>query len=884
MKFNEKYYVNGTASGKYIENNSAISNELSWSVLGLSNSYSYEFIAYEVLLDLVVSSYVVDINQALIYTIYFYANLYHDLLNLSGYLTTSDGQVLDNISTPIMYTTKETSSAGVTQVIWNVGSVSAGSTAVININGNIANGYISTGLNILAGDTFTDSTTCNAISAATNKIISSSNSANLDINVPSVSKVITGYYYRNGAQKSFNTVAPGDYVSYKTIYNSINVDAPANQVKLYDFYPYMTNNILGINYNYSSPQYPGNSVGSMDPYGVLWFVPQIQGKQSFEIDYQTQIDYTNNPVSFPYNLFKLQVVNSNGIAFSSRSQVGFVLGKPNLILNKTITGNDINKVKIGEVYSFTATLTNNNSDGNAADAFNITFTETIPNYITLDTNSVVAKINNTVISSTVQDKSISIAIANLAPADVFTLNYKVSIDNTLGPNQTFTFTSSTTDPYTQEYDSTKENLQYDVGALIVNSNLISEPISIQVSSDTPTTIVGNTVDYTLNITFPKGQKLSSFHGLILIPLSETYLNKAWLNNNPVTATFSNSSVTFPTINNMDTTSNSIVYSYKIQCLVSDSTVSNKNPLYTIENYYGNVSYVSMLNVITNLGIGNSLTVNHPYIDLNISSSNIMNGFISPFIVGTSNTIYTQVVAANLGSTPANNIQITMNIPAYLNFNAVQTSSTGVTASYNNETNTLTMTIDTINSLSNKYLIFKSNIKSGVIAESKLIITGDVNQYYNTTSLTKIYNSNVIYNNELYVNSLVKFLPLSFYSLVGSNAAINLSAPGVPTKIEYILTNKGQGYDSYVLSMTPIAIPYDVYIGSTLIQSVSPNTSTTIISPLLNNINPINSVYITFNYTLPAEIQSPLYYTMLVTSTSLNNSNITKVIPTTLQDP
>ncbi|MEW8955795.1 hypothetical protein [Clostridium sp.] len=884
VKFNERYYVNGAATGSYIENSSSISNELSWSVEGVSLSYLYRFVAYEILLDLVVSKYVVDINEALTYSIYFNANLYHNLINLSGYLTTSDGQVLEDSSTPIMYTSKETSSAGVTQVYWNVGSVSAGSTAIININGKIASKYMSSGLNILAGDTFNDSVTCNAVSGATNKIITSSNFANLEINVPSVSKVITGYYYRDGTRKSFNTMAPGDYVSYKAVYNSTSINAHSNQVKLYDFYPYMTDNITGINYNYSSSQYPGDVVGPIDPYGVLWFISEIPGDQSFEIDYRTQIDYINNPSSFPYNLFKLQVVNSNGISFSSRSQVGFTLGKPNLILNKNVTGNNINKVKIGEIYSFTATLTNNNSTENATDAFGITFTEAIPQYVTLDSNSIVAKINHDIIPFTISGNLIIINIPNLAPNEVFTLNYQISINNTLGPNESFIFTSSTTAPYTQQYDSTSENLQYDVGALTANSTLTSESIFVQISSDTPTKIVGDTVYYTLSITFPMGQRLSSFSGSILIPLLETYSNRAWLNNDPITANFSNSSVTFPAINNIDTTLNSVVYSYRIECLVSNSIVSNQNPLYTIENYYGNVSYVNMLNVTTNLGIANYITINHPYINLNISSSNIMNGFVSPFIVGTSNIIYTNILASNAGSTPANNTKIAIKLPTYLNFNSVQTSSLGVTSSYNNQTNTLLITIDTINASSNKYLIFKSNISSGVIAESKLIITGSVNQYYNDVSLTKVYTSNIIYNNELYINSLVKFLPLSFYRLIGSEAAINLSAPGAPTKIEYIITNTGQGYDSYNLNMTPIAIPYDVYIGSTFIQSIVPNTSPTITSPLLNNINPLNSVYITFNYTLPSGDEYPLYYTMLVTCTSLNNPNTNKLIPTTLQDP
>ncbi|MBY0756868.1 hypothetical protein K5V21_15595 [Clostridium sardiniense] len=883
IKINERYYTNGTILGSYIENNSSISNELSWVIDNVSFSQVYTLIAFEVILNIVLSKYIVDINEELTYYVYFYNNLYHGLLNLSGYLTTSDGQILDDTSTP-MYTSKTTSSGGITQVLFNVGTISAGQTAIVKINGSILNKYLSNGLDILSGDTFTVSTNCNAISTATNKLISSSDSTVLRIGFPLTSKVITGYYYRDNTPKPFNIVAPGDYISYKSTYNSSNILAPSSQVKIFDFYPYMTKDILNINYNYSSNEYPGTGIVPVSPNGVLWFVNSISGGQSFDIDYTTQIDYINSDTNFPYNLFKLQVVNSNGIGYSSRSQVGFIFGKPNLILNRNVFGNNINKVKIGEIYSFNASLKNDNSLNNVTDAFNITFTESIPSSVILDQNSIIAKVNDAIVPFTIQNNSIVINIDKLGPNDIFMLSYKISISNTLGPNESFTFTSSTTSPYTQSYNSTLENLQYDIGALTQSTTLRSEVITLQLNSDSPTKIVGDIVYYTLKITIPMGQKLSSLSNLILIPSYQTYLNEAWLNDVPIDSSLANRTVIFDTITNIDTISSSIIYNYKIKCLISDSIVSSQNPLYTTESFYGNLTYINMLNETTNLGINNSLIINHPHIDLNIGSSGVMNGFTQFFILGSFNKIYTKVQASNLGNTDAANIYANVSIPDYLNFNNIILSSNGVTSSYNSITHILSINIDYISALSNKYLVFESNILNGPIAENKLIITGHANQYYNKIYTSKIYTSDLIYNNELYINSLIQFLPLSFYSLIGSDAAINLSQLGEPTKIEYILTNIGQGFDSYRLEMTPIKYDYDVYIGETFVQSIPQNTSANITSSLLNNIAHGNSIYISFRYIISVDSGIPFYATMLVKATSINNENTKKTIPTTLQDP
>ncbi len=437
-----------------------------------------------------------------------------------------------------------------------------------------------------------------------------------------------------------------------------------------------------------------------------------------------------------HNLFKLQVTNSNAISYSNRSQVALSLGKPNLILNKSAQGNNINKIKIGEIYFFTVTLTNDNSNGNATDAFNMTFIETIPNNVTLNYSLVIAKINGTAITSQIQGNTVVVNIEKLAPNDIFTLVYSVTINDTLGPNESFSFINSSTAPYTQVYDANNTNLQYDVGLLTKEFSLNSEDINLSLSSDKTSKIVGQTIEYTFNIILPMGQKISSMTALILRLSTQILSNESWLNNNKITTSSVNGRIVFPTINNIDATLSSIIYSYKIKCLIDDSIVSKQNPTYTIENYYGSLNYTDMLNVSGSLGENSLINVNHPYVNLSITSSSVMNGFVSAYKVGTNNIVYSKVTVVNSGTAESVNVDANINIPQYLNLNSIQTASSGVISFYDSDTRVLKIKADSIEAASSKYIIFQSNIQNGKQAESKLIITGYINYYYNTISTKK----------------------------------------------------------------------------------------------------------------------------------------------------
>ena len=883
VKANEKYYINGSLNGKNIIQGDSIENILSIITTEGTLSYSYYFAVFEILVTLMLSKYAVDINTSVSYYIKFESNLYHGVFGLSAHLRTSRGQVMGNSSTP-MFSSKTVGQSGITDIYWNVGPVNAGVSVLVSMDGAIDNKYIDTGLNIFSGDIFDSSITCTATSEISNKIITVSDSASMSIDLPKIYKSIIGIYYRDNTLKQSNIVAPGDYIAYESIYDSSNVMAPSKDSKLFDFYPYNTLDINNINYNYSSQQYPGTTPVVIDPYGQLWYVNQIVGGQSFSINYRTQISYVNVAKNFLYNLFKLQLKNTEGITYSYRDQVGFKMGKPNLILNKSVIGNDINRIKIGEKYTFTVNLMNDNSNNDATDAFNFTLTENIPTGVTLDTAKIVCKINGNPISYNIENGNIIVGIDKLGANETFVLAYEILVNNTLGPNKTFVFNSITTIPYTQVYDVNNTNLQYDISAINKDVYLKSENIQLSIYRDQNSKIVGEEVFYYLKIIIPKGQKISSLYGLIIIPSRQNYLQEAFLNGNPITPNVSNNNVIFPSINNIDSTSTSIIYEYKIKCIVTDSLVSSKNPSYTVEGLYGNVNYINLLNENINLGTNNTIRINHPYITMDIESSSDKINFSNVYVVNENEAIYTRVNVTDTMLIEADNVQLSINTSNSMIIDSFMDKSDGLTYEYDELNYRLSITVDKIMGNSNKYLIFKSHLKNSTIAESKLMINGEILGYYNNISTTKKYMSNTIDTNEIYVRSHVYFRPLLLYSLTDSSAAINLSKLGEETKITFLLKNTGQGVDSYTLNSTPSLYEYDVYLNNTFVKNVPIGTNMNLASPILNNLSNGEKVYVDFRYIIPNTEDTAKYSTMIVKSTSTNNINTTSLIPVTLQDP
>lgn len=880
---NERYYSNGTASGSYISHSDQITNLISWSYETVGYSLSYVLTAMEIMIVLSVSDYIVDIGQELIYNGYFYVNSYHGVSDLVGYFKASDGQTLGDITTP-MYISRFITEAGDTQLVYSIGNVSAGVTQPVEGTGVISTHYVRDGLLVYAGDQFTVSAEFEATSNVTNQLISISDVITLAIHIPQVTKMITQASYRDHTPKNSLVLAPGDYLSYQSTYDGSWINAPAKSVKLYDFYPYITRNIDQINYVYSSTIYPGGNGTIISPYGNSWYITQVAGNQSFTLNYETQIDYTNASNQFLNNLFKMQVINSDGIAFSSRDQVGFNLGKPNLNLTQTVTGNNINQVKIGETYSVLQTLTNQNIADQTTDAFSMTFTETIPTGLSIVTNSIVAMINGVSIPTTLQNNQIVIAINKLAPNDNLTLQYQVVINDGLGPNQSFTLNSYVTVPYTQPYDASSTNMLYDLSPLSKNSTLKSQNITVTVSTDQPTKMIGENVEYRLMIVVPQGQKLSTMYGLILLPQYNEYLSQAWLNNEPITAIYNNQMIIFPAVSNIDTTGGPLTLNYRASCRVNNATVSTSNPLYTLQTYYGNLNYTFVSGVTENIGSNNALQVNHPYVTLSVRSSTTTTGFASSITVKDTNQVYTRLTVQNTGSVEAKNITLSVIYPNNFSYNGIYSGPSDASATYSAGTKTLAVSLGSLPALSTKIIVLKGTVLPTVLAQSQLILSGYIQTYNNSLSTTHVYTTSGTSNSVLLIASALKFAPLSFYSLVGSNAAINISKKGEPTEIKYLLTNTGQGLDSYKIDTTEIDYPLDMYVNDTFIQSITSQTNSTITTPLLTNISSGNSRYIGFQYTIPMEVTEPCYDTMLVKATSLRNTTTTKTIPTTLQDP
>lgn len=881
VKLNEKYYVQGAATGAYVTHGTQISDQLSYQVdAGSKVSKSSSITAYEVMITLVLSKSKVDIRESVKYSIYFKCNKYHGLSGVSGTLTTSDGQTLADDSTP-MYFAKEISK-GVTQVLWNVGAIAAETSAIVVIDGTIAENYTSTALPIYTGDEFQVNIACSALSNATGNLVTAFDAGNMYIDVPAVEKTIEGYYYRDMTPKTIETGAPGDYVKYKLTYNSADIAAPSQKIELFDFYPYFTADLENISYTYSSTNYPSRGILLVDPYGVMWYTTSIPGNQSFDMEAMAQFSLKNVTSQYYNNLFKSQISNTTDITFSERAMVAVSMGKPNLSLETGISGNDINKVKIGEVYTKTITLMNKLDGGNVTDAFSFQMTDTIPNQVTLNTESVGASVGGSSVTPVVEGNAVTVNIDKLEVGSTAVLTYSFTIDNTLAPGMILSSQTVTTLPYTQLYDDTQTNLHYDVAAVSEIKTLQSEPITFTLTADSVQKVVGDDIYYNYTVKIPAGIRLSNFYSLILIPAYHTYSGEAWLNGSSINAVYSNRTIVFPTISDINTTLRAVTYEYSVKCNINTAARSVSNPSYSIETVYANTSYVTVENNTVNVGRNLNIEINHPYIVLGVGSSVTQENYSGSLIVEENRTVYIRLYAQNNGLATANNTMCRGHIPAELAYQEFEAQSNVVKYNYDSEAQELNVTFGQIPVGQSGYIAMRALIADSAAAGTKSIITGTIDGYYNNVSSTMIYSSSSISNAEIYINSELLFTALSMYQLSGTNAAINISPVGQETQMKYLLINNSAGIDSFRITTTPIAYNMDIYVNNTYISTIGAGTSGSIEHELLNNMISGESRYIGIGYSIPEG--GPHYQITVVTATSKINPLVIKSVPSTFQDP
>ena len=744
--------------------------------------------------------------------------------------------------------------------------------------------YNATLLPVYAGDSFITALTCSGTSSISNLVITSFSQTSIQIDVPSIKKEYVGNYYRNKEVKTGVALAPGDYVEFMLTYDSKNVKAPAKRVSLYDFYPYVISDLSNITYEVSDQTIAQYTSFPIAPNGAMWSIPQIIGEKLFTIKALAQISYQNNQNSYLMNLFKEQLVNTVGIAFSRRDQVAITLGNPNLIVSTSIEGNNPNNIKIGEQYRIKVSLKNTGDSIEVTDAFSFTLDQSIPIGVTLLPNTISANIGTQTLQFTNSNSNINVPITKLAPNEELILNYAVFINETLAPGNIFDMKTTVSRPYTQMYDLSTQNLQYSSSIPVVSTILRAAPLDINIQIDKPTIVVGENATYTFDIIVPEGQRLSAFQAIIVKPDLNQYLGLATLNGRSVSASISGNNMIFPTVNDIDTTSGALTYQYKILCKVQDCYVNVNTPTVTLETVYGNISYTTMLSQNYMEGISDAFEIQHPFMVVSTMDSQTLMNYKQYLILRNASNLYTKISLTNTGLTTANNTTASVIFPPYISFMRTVQINDKLTISYDTQQRKLTITSSATNVNEVQEVIIESSLLLQQVAGTVSILTFYIDTYKNAVSTDKNYTTSIVNNSYLYYGSNVEFIPGSQFSVSSLEGALNISKRGVPTHIDYFLTNKGLGLDSYELRITSFVLPYDIYIDDIYVDTIEQGETANIVNDKLSNVQYDERHKISIQYMIPLEEASGFYTSIVVTITSRVDSSVTKSIPTGIQDP
>ncbi|MCY6371900.1 hypothetical protein [Clostridium ganghwense] len=141
--------------------------------------------------------------------------------------------------------------------------------------------------------------------------------------------------------------------------------------------------------------------------------------------------------------------------YSTRDKISVPINKPNLIITKKVTGPNINSINFGEIYNYTVEITNTNTLGTEADAFDFNLIATLSHYLILNINSVVVSGTGFFKAEKIEADKIIVPILKLGSGDNITLSYSVKIKNNIIPNIGIVTTAYNTAPYYKTFNSNK---------------------------------------------------------------------------------------------------------------------------------------------------------------------------------------------------------------------------------------------------------------------------------------------------------------------------------------------------------------------------------------------------------------------------------------------
>ncbi|WP_346891675.1 hypothetical protein [Clostridium sp. UBA3887] len=746
-----------------------------------------------------VSSSSTDVGQINNYTLTYRINQYDDVDDVVITDVIGNGQTYNIGSASLLPVNPNPpiNPNGTTTLTWNLGLLTTGTTGTITFSTTTSNNYYLGGP-VSAGDSLNNNVTITGTNDTTITPTPDNSSTRISIGLPSISKEIVNYFYKDGSLKTSNVVAPGDGVEFVITYSSLGLTAPQLGIEIDEYAPLNMGPLTD-----TLPVTYGGTLGTsftpitVSPNGLRWALGTVPGNSFWTANFiipVADVDF----VGINNNLAKLGGMDTQGFGYSSRDQVEVTFGQPNITFAKTVTGPDVNAIKAGETYTYSITISNpQNQEGNVTDAFEMDLTDVIPTGLSYTgTYSVIG--TGTYSTPTFVGQNISMTILKLAPDESLTFTYDVLITPLVVSGQSYINNAELQRPYSQPDRSYK----FPGDPFTASTTLIALGITMTKLISPISSKIGDLVTYLLQVTVPLGTTAYNIQVTDKFPVAtQTYEGNATKDGVSILPVVVGNTVTFPVIPFVDASTESvtIVYAFNIR------VVSGTHVPPFIENQINNATVNWDLDNVGTPAVpfntSATLQVRTPNLigskqQRNVSTgSNFTSGNLT-YSIG--DIIQYRITLTNTGAELAFNTVLTDIVNPLLSFNSGSISTTNGSAS--NIGNTITWKIPIIPSGASATLTFTVTTLTGIGSDGRI-----------PNSSAFIYNSN---NNGFEVT----------YGPINTNT-VQLVAPAI-TILKTSSLTEGEIGDDITYTIT-----YTV-----------PN-GTIAYSPILTDILPLGQTYI-----------------------------------------
>lgn len=541
IKFKAAIYNNYTLdgienSGNKIHHNTVMINNVSLNGQSGLITSTAATTAMDALINKNINPTSIDVNIQMLISLNYKINQYDDIINFKIIDVLPKGSTYDTTSTPtdVPESVVYNSSEGTTTITWSFLTAAKSTDGTIQFHASVLPKYTPTN-NVIADDTLVNTSSIYGTNSSTLTDAPDDSKASAVINIPHISKEILHYYYNDGLTvKPMKVAAPGDLIEFKITYDASTLTALQHNIEIDEFPPLNMGPLSSsVSAAYTGlPSTPPPE--TISPNGLRWTLGDLPGNTLWTATFKVpvmNIDY----VGTKNNLTMLTGRNISELSYSDRALAPVFFGKPNVTLNKTVTGPDINSIKAGETYNYTITISNRQKiDNSVVDAFQMAFTDVIPTGLSYASGSlsVTASPGLTHTAPSVAGQNISMTINFMPPDGTLTLRYSLTVDSTIGSGAVFANTATLGQPYSQYANGYK----YPGDPLIASTTLRSQGAIIvsKIGAPYPAKI-GDTVTYFITVTVPAGTTAYNLALTDTYPsTSQLYIGNATRNSLPIT--------------------------------------------------------------------------------------------------------------------------------------------------------------------------------------------------------------------------------------------------------------------------------------------------------------------------------------------------------------